>query len=269
MRLPLLGFVLALASCGSFPTPNDPRVHLSPYFAKYRLRGDVAMQNNPGTGPENNASQSIDSLGQGHHGDDVGLRADIGDGFSGIRIEYYRLDLGPSGSGALSDELGALQTGDVAAAEPRMDEWRLGWSQSVLDGQVAWRGNPVRVQGAAGATWANRDMDLDIRTTDGLRSQNVDLGGDAFYGTALVRATMRQVSLDVSYSLCPWLQSGDWDGLAHDFETRLSYAVPFQDVTLFAGYRWSTFQGEGTRGGLRHEADFVLDGFQLGVTVTF
>jgi hypothetical protein len=267
MRVLLCGSALALASCNSFPVPANPAVHVSPYLAKYQLRGDVGMQSNPGTGVENNADQSIAALGQGSHGDDFGIRADIGDGFSGIRLDYYRMELGPSGPGTLTDELGALPTGEAATLEPRMDEWRLAWTQSVLDGALAWRGDPVRVRGAVGATWANRDLSMDLQSTTA--SQGIDQSGDSLYATARMRATLKQVSLDVEYSLCPELHTGDWEGLAHDIETRLSYAIPFQDVTVFAGYRYSMLEGGGSRGGLEHDTDLVIDGFQLGVTVTF
>lgn len=267
MRVLLCGSALALASCSSFPVPANPAVNVSPYLARYQLRGDVAMQNNPGTGVENNATQSIESLGQGSHGDDFGIRADIGDGFTGIRIDYYRMDLNPSGPGTLTDDLGAIASGDAATLEPRMDEWRLAWTQSVMDGSMSWRGDPVRLQGALGATLANRDLSMDVLSPTA--SQGIDQSGNSFYGTARGRATLRQVSLDVEYSLCPELHTGDWEGMAHDFETRISYAIPFQDVTVFAGYRYTMLEGGGSRGGLAHDTDLVIDGYQIGVTVTF
>lgn len=267
----LLGLSLALAACESFPVPTDPRVHVSPYYAHYRLRGDVAMQSNPGTGPEDNAAQSLDALGQGHHADDAGVRADIGDGFSGIRVDYYQLEMGPRGSTTLTDEFGSIPTGATAQAQPKMDEWRLSLTHEVYATKMRWRQDPIDMRFGLGGTWANRRMDVDVRGSDllGSYAQKLDFGGDVFFGAARFRATLGQVSLDVEYALSPDLQTGEWDDVQQDFETRLSYAVPFQDVTVFAGWRYATLDGSGSAGGLGYDADMTIDGYQFGVTVTF
>lgn len=272
MRYPiLLGVSSAFAACESFPVPTDPRVHVSPYFAHYRLRGDVAMQSNPGSGAVSNDAQSLDALGQGHYADDVGVRADVGDGFSGIRVDYYQLEMGPRGSTTLTDGFGAIPAGATAQAQPKMDEWRLSLTQEVYATKMRWRQDPIEMRFGLGGTWANRRMDMDVRGSDTASSyqQGVDFSGDVFFGAARYRATLGQVSLDVEYAISPDLQSGDWDEISQDFETRLSYAVPFQDVTVFAGWRYSTLDGSGSDGGLRQDADMTLDGYQFGVTVTF
>lgn len=267
----LLGLSLALAACDSFPVPTDPRVHVSPYFAHYRLRGDVAMQSDLGAGPVNNDPQSLDALGQGHYADDIGVRADVGDGFSGIRIDYYQLEMGPRGSTTMADGFGAIPAGATAQAQPKMDEWRLSLIQEVYATKMRWRQDPIDMRLGLGGTWANRRMDIDVRGSDTTTSysQNVDFSGDVFFGAARFRATLGQVSLDVEYALSPDLQSGEWDDVAQDFETRLSYAVPFQDVTIFAGWRYATLDGAGSAGGLEYDANATLDGYQFGVTVTF
>ncbi len=270
-QLTLLGLALALTACESFPVPTDPRVNVSPYFAHYRLRGDVAMQNNPGSGPENNSPQSLEAMGQGHYADDIGVRADIGDGFSGIRVDYYQLEMGPSGSTTLGDDFGSIPAGATAQAQPKMDEWRLSLTQEVYATKMRWREAPIDMRLGLGGTWANRRMDVDVRGTDlsGSYAQKIDLGGDVFFAAARYRATLGQVSLDIEYALSPDLQSGEWDDITQDFETRLSYAVPFQDVTVFAGWRYATLNGSGSAGGLDYDADMTLDGYQFGVTITF
>lgn len=270
-HLLLLGSSLALAACESFPVPTDPRVHVSPYYAHYRLRGDASMQSNPGTGPVDNDPLSLDALGQGHYADDIGVRADVGDGFSGIRVDYYQMEIGPRGSTTLGEGFGAIPAGANAQAQPKMEEWRLSLTQEVYATKMRWRQEAVDMRFGLGGTWANRSMDLDVRGSDtsGGYEQKIDFGGDVFFGAARFRATLGQVSLDVEYALSPDLQTGEWDDVAQDFETRLSYAVPFQDVTVFAGWRYATLDGSGSAGGLGYDADMTLDGYQFGVTVTF
>lgn len=269
MRALLILAASTLAACSSFPITSEPRILFSPYFAKYRLRGDVAMQNDPGTGIENNAAQSTSTFGLGDYEDDYGLRFDLGDGFGGLRLDYYRLGMGTSQGGLLTDDFGALIAGDTATMRAGMDEWRLAYLQSVLDVDASYRGTPVKFQFALGGAVADRDLSMRVTTTDGLRTQGVDPSGDAFYGAARFRAQVRQVSFDVDYAICPSLTTGDYDGTQHDFEARLAYAVPFQDVTLFAGYRYSVIQAEGEQDGFGWYSDLRLDGAQFGISVTF
>jgi hypothetical protein len=258
-----------LTACGSFPITSEPLLQFSPYLAKYRLRGDVAMQNDPGTGIENNAAQSTDTFGLGDYEDDLGLRFDLGDGFGGLRLDYYHLDMSTSTSGQLGDDFGALIAGDVARMRAGMDEWRLAFLQSVWNVDASYRGTPVEFKLAVGGAWANRDLSMRVTTTDGLRTQGVDPSGDAFYLASRFRAKVRQVSLDLDYAICPSLTTGDFDGTQHDIEARFSYAVPFQDVTMFAGYRYSVLRAEGDQDGFGWQSDLRVDGVQLGVTVTF
>jgi hypothetical protein len=275
MRLPLLGAALLLAAalllpaCNTFPVMAEPRIQISPYLAEYRLGGDIAMQNDPGTGPEDNAPQSLGTFGLDHYKDDVGIRADVGDGFAGLRLDYYRLDQNTSRVGALTDDFGALLTSDVVRMTAKMDEWRLSWTENVWREHFSYRDQPVDVRLALGGVWALRRLDMDMQTDDGLRRQSVDHDGDAFYAAMRFRAGMGSVAVDVEYAICPELQTGDWTDVMHDLEARLSYSVPFQDVTLFAGYRYSTLNAEGTEDGLAFDSELTIDGFQFGVVVSF
>lgn len=260
---------LLLAGCGSFPFSSEPRALLTPYFAKYRLRGDVAMQNDPGSGLQSNAAQSTQAFGLGDSEDDFGLRADVGDGFAGLRLDWYHLDHGTTDSGVLGDDYGALLAGDTARMRAHMDEWRLSLMPSVLHTESRYQGEPLGLDVALGAVAANRDLSMRATTTDLLRTQGLDVEGNAFYGAVRARVTVQRFSLDAEYAFSPGLTTGDFEGTQHDLEARLAYSVPYQDVSLFAGYRYSILQTEGQQDGFGWDGDLTLDGLQVGVSVTF
>ncbi len=150
-----------------------------------------------------------------------------------------------------------------------MDEWRIGWNESVLRQELAVQGRPLDLRLGLGLTYAHRDLSMRMRTDDGVRTQNVRHAGDAFSPTARLHAGIKSVALDVDYAIAPGLVTGDFDGIQQDIEARLSYSVPFQDVTLFAGYRYSMMSAKGSEGGLAYDSDLRLDGYQFGITVSF
>jgi len=269
MRILLLGAAVLLHGCDTFPLTAEPRVLVSPYLAEYRLRGDIAMQNDPGTGPQDNAPQSLNQFGFGHHEDDIGIRTDVGDGFAGIRFDYYQLSMNTSHTGVLNDDFGHLLAGDVVRMSASMDEWRLGWTQHVFREKYSIQNQPLEVHAGLGGVYAHRDLGMHMRTNDGTRTQDLRHTGDAFYASGRLRAELKNVAFDVDYAISPDLVTGDFDGVQQDFEARLAYTVPFQDVTLYGGYRYSTWHAEGHEGGLAFDSDLVLDGWQFGVTVSF
>lgn len=269
MRILVLGAAAILGSCDTFPVLAEPRVLVSPYLSQYRLRGDIALQNDPGSGVQDNAAQSLRTFGSGGHEDDIGVRVDIGDGFAGLRLDYYRMSMNTSRTGVLGDDFGALLAGDTVRMASTMDEFRLQWSEPVLTTTVPMRGQELELRLAIGGVYAHRDLGMRMRTDDGARTQNVDHGGDAFYPAARLRLALRNVSLDVDYAISPGLVTGDFDGLQQDVETRLAYEVPFQDVALFAGYRWSILSAQGHQGAFGYDSDLILDGLQFGMTVGF
>lgn len=270
MRILLVAAALLSAACDSFPVTVEPRIQVSPYLAVYQLRGEIAMQNDPGTGPVDNRPQSLRNFGFDNYEEDIGVRADIGDGFAGLRIDYYHLDQNTTRTGVLDDEFGNLLAGDMARMSARMDEWRVTWVQEVFTHRGTFREHDLDLVFGAGVTYAQRELDMHMRSADGLRQQNVEMSGGVFYPAARCRLSWRGVHLDADYAISPHLDiGGDFDGVLQDIEARLSYQVPFQDVTLFAGWRYSVLEGEGTTGGLGFDADLRLDGVQFGLQVTF
>ncbi|MBL8751791.1 MAG: hypothetical protein JNK15_00715, partial [Planctomycetes bacterium] len=249
----------------------EPRILVSPYLALYRVRGDAALQSQPVPGTfQDNAAQNLRSFGQERYKEDVGVRADIGDGFAGARIDWCQLDMNTSHTGVLGADWGNLLQGDTVRAKVTMDELRLGLCESLGTLRTSWRDQPLTFRFAGGGVVAHRDFDVRGRTDDGTRTQNVEIEGDLVYVAARARATWRDFAVDAEYAICPELElRGDFDGVLHDLELRASWTMPLHDVTFFAGWRLSTLQGKGEANNLAYDADLTVDGFQLGLSVTF
>ncbi|MBL9077331.1 MAG: hypothetical protein JNL08_07505 [Planctomycetes bacterium] len=263
--------LLGLCSCTSL-TMAEPQIHVSPYLAVYQLRGTSSVQSEPSPGlVQDNRSQPMRTFGQDHHREDVGVRVDIGDGFGGFRADYYRLDMGTGGSGALDADWGRLLAGDVVRMTADMDEVRVGYEEPLLDLETDFRDHPLRLRCAIGAVVAHRELNLRAATVDGVRQQRLELEGDVAYPAVRARLSWREVSLDVDYAAAPdaFVLGGDWDGMQQDLEVRLAYTLPMRDVTFFGGYRYSEFPATGDANGFRYDADLRLDGYQFGLVLTF
>ena len=268
--LPLLACAI-LGSC-STTTFAEPRVLVSPYLAVYQLRGETSMQSQPVVpGPiQDNPPQSLKDFGQEHHDEDLGIKIDVGDGFAGVRLDYYKLDMFSSRKGIIDGDWGNLQATDLVRMKFEMDEFRLGYLENVYSKETEWRGAPLTLRVAAGGVLSHRSMVMRGRTDDGLRTQNAYPEGDNFYPAARVRAQWRDFTVDAEYAISPGLAlGGDFTDTLQDMEFRLSYAVPLRDVTFFAGYRYSTLPVEGNSGSFHYDADLILDGYQFGVQVAF
>jgi len=250
----------------------EPQVLVSPYLALYQLRGTVGVQSDPGGGSplQDNAAQPLRTFGQEHHREDVGVRVDVGDGFAGLRVDYYRLDMGTSHTGVLPVNWGALQSGDVVRMKAEMDELRIGYLEPLWTTTVDWREQPLTFEVGAGGVLAHRGMHLRAQTDDGVRRQTLQIDGDLLYAAARARVGWRNMAFDVDYAICPDVAlGGDFGGVMQDIELRASYTLPMRDVTFFAGYRYSDLEADGHAGSLGYDADLRIDGFQLGITVSF
>ncbi len=272
MRVPVAPIAVVLLAACSTTTFAEPRILVSPYLALYQLRGDVGMQSQPVPGGplQDNAPQPLRTFGQDHHREDIGVRADIGDGFAGLRIDYYRLDQNTSKSGALGADWGRLLATDVVRMRAEMDELRIGLLEPITTVRATWRERPLTLRLAGGGVFAYRAMELRARTEDGVRTQNAEIDGDVLSLAARFRAGWRDWAFDVDYAISPEIVlGGDFDGVLQDLELRLGYTMPLHDVTFFGGYRLSTLEARGHADGFRYDADLTIDGFQLGVSVTF
>jgi hypothetical protein len=270
MRNPAILLAALLPACTT--TFAEPRILVSPYLAVYRLRGDTGMQSQPTPGGplQDNASQPLRTFGQDHFREDIGLRTDIGDGFGGLRIDYYRLDQNTARGGVLDADWGRLLAGDTVKMRAAMDELRIGYLEPVLHLRSTWRERPLHLKAAVGGVFTHRDLDLRSVTEDGSRSQNTTVNGDVVAAAVRLRATWREFGLDFDYAISPNLSlGGDHEGVQQDAELRASWTMPLHDVTFFAGYRYSRIEAEGVANGFEYDADLVIDGFQFGVSVTF
>lgn len=269
--LAALSVACLLGACSS-TTFAEPRILVSPYMAVYQLRGDIGMQSQPLPGGplQDNAPQSMRTFGQDHYREDVGVRADIGDGFAGVRFDYYRLDMNTSQTGVLDADWGRLLSGDEVRMRATMDELRVGYLESLLTSRTTWRDHPLTLRLAAGGVFAYRSMDLHASTADSSRTQNAEIEGDVIYAAARFRAGWRDWAFDADYAISPELVlNGDFEGVLHDLELRGSYTMPLHDVTFFAGWRFSTMEASGSADGFAYDADLTIDGFQFGLAVTF
>lgn len=272
MRAIVLALACPLFSGCTATLLYEPRVLVSPYLAVYQLRGDVGLQSSPGGGapPVDNDPQTMRTFGQDSHKEDLGVRADVGDGFAGLRLDYYQLDMGTSHPGVLEDDWGSLLQGESVRMKAKMNEFRLAYLEPLLATKSNFRDRPIEFRLAAGGVLAYRNMTLQAQTDDGVGRQNVEIDGNVAYGALRGRATWLDFAFDLDYAISPDLAlGGDWGGVQQDFELRASYTLPMRDVTFFGGWRYSTLEADGTMGGLGYDADLVIDGFQFGVTVSF
>ena len=253
----------------------EPAIHVSPYLAVYQLRGKTKMQSfvdpaNP-SAVKDNPYQKMRTFGQDHFREDVGVRADIGDGFGGIRMDYYQLDMDTSKSGELTSDWGNLLESDKVSLYANMDELRIGYVEPIADYRTEYRDEDLRFQFAAGANFTYRQMTLKARDETFTRAQNFELGGDTIGAAVRARISWMAFSLDVDYVVSPeaLVLAGEIEGLSQDIETRLSYQLPQRDISFFAGLRYSEFSGNGEAGSFEYDSDMVIDGMQFGISVTF
>lgn len=259
-----------LAGCSS-TTFAEPQLLVSPYLAVYQLRGAMSMQSQPTPADpiQDNPKQTMRTFGQDHHREDVGVRADFGDGFAGVRVDYYRLHMGTSYKNVIDSDWGRLLAGDLVRMDANMDDVRISYLENVVATTATYREQPLKLQFAAGGQLAHRLMSLQARTDDGMRTQNAQIDGDMLFAAMRGRMSWRELSLDVDYAVSPGLAlGGDFEGLQQDFEILARYSLP-RDVTFFAGWRYSEMPAKGDANGFRYDADLKVDGYQFGFSVLF
>ena len=275
MRTFVVLLAITLLSGCSSTVLAEPDIHVSPYLAVYQLRGKSKMQSfvDPATqgAVKDNAYQQMRTFGQDSYREDVGIRADIGDGFGGIRADYYKLDMKTSGSGDLTSDWGNLLAADQVSLYATMDELRAGYIEPILDYRTEYRDEDLRFQFGAGGMFTYRKMKFRARDESGTRTQNVEIEGDTVGAAARGRISWQAFTLDIDYLFAPsdFVLSGDIKGVSQDLETRLSYRLPQRDIQLFAGLRYSEFSGRGKSGSFEYESDLIIDGMQFGFSVTF
>ncbi|MCY2955492.1 MAG: hypothetical protein NT107_00460 [Planctomycetota bacterium] len=264
--------LLALFSaCSATQKTAEQRIIVSPYFAGYRLGGKLGMADSQPSGTPTNGQQPMRELGQDRYEEDYGFRADFGNGAAGLRAEWLKLSMHPTDTGVLSDDFGAIPAGSTVNSDVTLEEFRIGYLHEVWTGSGGPENFLLDLQLAAGGLLSHVSTEIDVRETTGSAQQNVSLKDRGILYPALhLRASHQAVAMDLEYALSPNLTfGGDYDGWLQDIEARITYTVPFQDVGLFAGYRFATLPVDSSENGLAVNGDLRIDGIQLGIIISF
>lgn len=272
-RPPALLLLLPFCACNATPTLAEPQIQIAPYYAMYKLSGMAGMDTVSSGTVTHNPRRSLEEFGFGDHEDDVGVRGEIGNGFAGLRVDWYRMDSGTSRRAPLPDPWGALQTGDLAGMHAVLDELRIGYAEEVLRQKFDFRElKDLEFRLAPGVVFAHRDLSLNVDEDTFTRRQDLDASDKGVvYGALRARLQYQNVFADVEYAISPpgFDFGGDFRGLLQDFEARLSYQFELRDIEVFAGWRRSTFGVNGNQDEQNFTGDFVLSGFMVGVRIGF
>jgi hypothetical protein len=265
-------FVLGLAGCDSLPIMGEPQILVAPYGTVYQLHGQSAMASLQGGVPTPNGPHQLSDFGFNQHATDFGLRGEVGDGFAGLHLDWYHMEMESGHRAVLGFDWGALLTGDLVGLSTTMDELRLGYTYEVLRKRFDVRdAKGLELRLALATTLAQRKLVLHGREDTGLRiqDQHIQDRGQVFPGVH-ARLGYKDFALDAEYGFSPGLTfGGDYHGNQQDLEVKLSYLIPVQDVEFFAGYRRSDFNARGNDGGFAFDDHLVLDGYFFGARVSF
>ncbi|GAB4138344.1 MAG: hypothetical protein Fur0037_04020 [Planctomycetota bacterium] len=275
-RLLAIAFALIwISGCSPLPTLAEPRIQIAPYLSEYKLRGKTAMDTFDPAVPSltRNAQAELTDFGVGDHEDDFGIRGDIGNGFAGLRVDYYRMSASTSRRGTLPDGWGSLEADDLAGMSTTMDEFRVGYAHELVTAEFdAGDLENIGLRLAPGVVLAHRSMSLRAYEETKTRAQALHAAdAGVVYPSLRARLSFRNFALDAEYAISPggFDFGGDFRGLKQDFETRLSYEFEMHDVEMFVGFRRSEFEINGLEGDQNFSGDFVLDGVQVGIRVGF
>ena len=260
--------VVLLASCSAWPGLDRPKVDAGAYLALYELRGRARMDSNVGGVIQNNPGMDLAVFGAGERDDDVGGYITVGDGFSGFEFNYFKLTMEDSSPGMLTSPFGSLDAGEVVLTEVEMDEWRARYVAKLFEHTFP---NRLRVGFGLGGAVAHRDLKFFPRRQtlgDGQILTAKDYGLP--YAAARLRGTYGPVSLNLDWAYHVGVDfGGDFAGRMQDIELIGRYEFVRQDVTLFAGYRYTELPAKGRENDLEYRADLRLEGFQLGLQLRF
>jgi len=192
----------------------------------------------------------------------------IGDGFSGFEAALTTFDLAGTNTGTLTTNWGNLMQGDVVRTNITGSEIRARYIAEFFDYENE---SEALFQFGAGLSVAHRELTIRAREANGLRAQNITMNDDGIpFVDSRIRATYREFGFQVDYAINPDVNfGGDFDGVMQDLGLTATYTFEDQDLKLSAGFRRSDFTAKGSKGGLAHETDFIVEGFVLGAELTF
>lgn len=263
----LLVLTAIAAGCSSWPGFDRPHVELGAYLGLYTLQGRAKMQSAGAQGVQDNPGMRLSEFGLGERDDDVGGILSVGDGFSGIDLNYLQVAMRDTQPGTLSAAFGRLAPGDMVTTTVEMDEWRVRYIAKLFEHTFA---NRMRVELGVGAALAHRSLDFAAIKDNG-DGQIIRPGDSGVpYLAARARGTLGAASINLDWAYDDGIDfGGDFDGRLQDVELTGRYEFAGQDVTLIAGYRVSDLPVKGTQGSFDYAADLRLEGFQLGMLLRF
>jgi len=258
--------LLILACCASIPGFENPKTRAAVWALVYELEGSTSMQS--GGIPVDNPPMTLGRFGIGNGDTGFGMRLSRGDGFSGLELDYTVIDDDTIAGGTLTQDWGDLMAGDTVNTQFRMYDLRLRWmlGQTWIDESEEWG-----VGLGLGAIFGHRELTMDVVEVNGLRGQSLEMKDDgAIYLAIRSRISHSGVTLTADYAFSDGMNfGGDFEGTQEDLQIALSYTPENQRMELFAGFQYSGFPGEGRQGNLKYRNDFSLEGYFLGLSMTF
>lgn len=254
-------------SCSAWPGLDRPHVDAGAYLALYELRGRARMNSRVGGEVQCNPGMELKEFGVGERDDDVGGFLTVGDGFSGFELHYFKLKMKDTDPGTLGLPFGVLAAGETVTTAVEMDEWRVRYVAKLFEHTFA-RG--ARIAFGLGAALAHRDLEFFPKRVTG-EGQILTAKDDGVpYLGARARASHGPLSLNLDWAYNDGVDfGGDFEGRMQDIELLARYEFVRQDVTLFAGYRYSELPARGHEDDLEYRADLRLQGIQLGLQLRF
>ena len=264
---PHLCFVL-LASCSTWPGLDRPQVDAGGYLALYQLRGRARMNSDVGGTIQQNPGMEMKVFGVGDRDDDVGGYITVGDGFSGFDFNYLKLTMQDTSPGVLESDFGSLPAGTTVITAVDMDEWRGRYIAKVFEQTIQGR---ARVAFGVGAALAHRDLKFFPKQQSTGVGQILTAKDDGVpYLAARLRGTYGPISINLDWTYDDGIDfGGDFEGRMQDIELLGRYEFVRQDVTLFAGYRYTELPAKGHEGDLEYRADLRLEGLLVGMQLRF
>ena len=263
--------LLSLASCAAIPGLEDPSLTLIPAVTLLDIEGDTSMQSPSGLAPANNSTFSLRDLGVGERSSEVGGAVRMGDGFAGVDLLYLNIDNSSARSGTLPDDWGNLQSGDVVSTRVEGNEFRLRYIAQMYEHTLPTDDEDLVLHAGAGGVLAHRELKFQATAAGGSRTQVAAAKDNGvLYLAGRGRLTYGGLGLIADLAVSPYLNlGGDFEGAMWDLELMATYTLEDQDLTAYVGWRRAEMPASGSDGGFHYDLDLTMDGYFLGLEITF
>ena len=260
-----------LAGCSAIPGLAEPRVSLAPHVVLLDIEGDTNMQSRSGGPIINNPEMNLDAFAATDRNSEFGGSVRIGDGFSGITIDFLDIDNSTSANGFLTNDWGDLRAGDTVNTEIEGYEFRIRYIAQFFEHSFETDNEDVRVQVGAGPGFATRKIEFKVTESSQTRRQNINAQDDGvLYIASRAKVSYSGFAAVADYQISPSFNfGGDFDDTLWDLELLGTYTFEDQDLTVYAGWRRSELPASGREGDFEYDLDLTFDGWILGLEFTF